>query len=57
MPWGKHQGVSMSDVPDSYLLWLYENPAMNWKGRNKILLDYILLNLDSIKQNVKNGKR
>jgi len=32
MPWGKHQGVKMSDVPASYLLWLYEQPWIkDWK--------------------------
>ena len=25
MPWGKHKGKSMEDVPASYLLWCYEN--------------------------------
>lgn len=25
MPWGKHKGKQMTDVPASYLLWCYEN--------------------------------
>ena len=25
MPWGKHQGVEMANVPAYYLLWLYNN--------------------------------
>lgn len=54
MPWGKHQGKKMSDVPDSYLLWLWENPAMD-KKRNVELWAYIGENLDAIQENVKRG--
>jgi uncharacterized protein (DUF3820 family) len=25
MPWGKHKGIKMANVPSSYLLWLLEN--------------------------------
>lgn len=25
MPWGKHKGTQMINVPANYLLWLYEN--------------------------------
>jgi uncharacterized protein (DUF3820 family) len=25
MPYGKHKGEKMANVPASYLLWLYEN--------------------------------
>ena len=25
MPFGKHKGENMEDLPDSYLLWLAEN--------------------------------
>lgn len=25
MPWGKHQGEKMANVPPSYLLWLLDN--------------------------------
>ena len=27
MPWGKHEGKRMEDVPDKYLKWIY------WKGQ------------------------
>ena len=26
MPWGKHKDIKLSEVPPSYLLWLYEQP-------------------------------
>jgi len=25
MPWGKHRGEDIEDLPDGYLLWLAEN--------------------------------
>lgn len=25
MPFGKHKGTPLKDVPPSYLLWLYDN--------------------------------
>lgn len=25
MPWGKHKGKEMANVPADYLVWLYEN--------------------------------
>ena len=25
MPWGKHKGEKMANIPPSYLLWLYDN--------------------------------
>lgn len=27
MPWGKHKGERMEDVPDKYLKWMY------WSGK------------------------
>lgn len=33
LPWGKHQGVKLSEVPPTYLLWLYEQPWIReWPG-------------------------
>lgn len=47
MPFGKHKGAQLADVPDKYLLWLYE------KGMgNPDLRAYISDNLDAIKANI-----
>lgn len=54
--WSKaHGGKKMSEVPDEYLLWVYENnkcdPAVKW---------YVERNIDAIKSNIrqqKNNKR
>ena len=51
MPWGKYQGKKMNDVPDSYLLWLYENDKCS--GDVKI---YIVQNLDAIRANISRQK-
>ncbi|MFT6442494.1 MAG: hypothetical protein ACJASM_002040 [Salibacteraceae bacterium] len=38
MPFGKHQGKALEDVPASYLLYLYELPN---PINNQMLLNYI----------------
>lgn len=48
MPFGKHKGKKISDVPDDYLLWLYEQG--NVQG---VLGTYLDDNIDAIKANVK----
>lgn len=46
MPWGKYAGKKMEDVPDDYLLWLYEvRKVCGPVG------EYIKDNLDAIKKN------
>ncbi len=47
MPFGKHKDKKLADVPDEYLLWLYDN-AKSW-GQLKI---YLRENIDAIRQNV-----
>lgn len=50
MPFGKHKGLRMIDVPPQYLLWIYEQ---DWcKGS---LRAYIEENLDSLE--AKKNKR
>lgn len=46
MPFGKYKGAQLINVPDQYLLWLYENGKCFGE-----LKDYIIANLDSIKHN------
>jgi uncharacterized protein (DUF3820 family) len=47
MPYGKHKGTKMVDVPDSYLLWIYENDKCSDSVKK-----YIESNLDAIRHNV-----
>lgn len=54
MPWGKHKGDKLADVPDSYLLWILDNPAID-RQRNAALFAYIEENLDAIQANIKNS--
>lgn len=51
MPFGKYKGEKMANVPASYLLWLYENDKCN-----KEVKEYVLDNLDVIKEQVKRNK-
>jgi len=47
MPWGIYQGKTMEEVPDNYLLAMYEKDRV--RGKVKI---YIEENLDAIKKNL-----
>lgn len=45
LPWGKHKGLRMEDVPADYLLWLMEQKWLSdWPG----LHAYIRKNADTI---------
>lgn len=54
MPFGEYKGRKFKDVPDSYLLFLYEKSRE--EGGRKLfgeLKEYINDNIDAIKSNVK----
>lgn len=48
MPFGKHKGKKMANVPASYLLWLYENGKCFGEFK-----EYIIDNLDVLKSEIK----
>lgn len=48
MSFGTHKGKALKNVPDSYLLWLYESG----KAYGKLAM-YIMDNLDIIKKDTK----
>lgn len=48
MPYGKHKGTRMEEVPASYLLWLYDND----KCSNDVK-KYIEDNMDVLNDEVK----
>ncbi len=39
MPFGKHKGTNMIDVPATYLLWLWDNGI--WAEKGKPMHNYI----------------
>jgi len=41
MPFGKHKGKQLQDVPPSYLLWLFDscNPLCEYIEKNRDLLE------------------
>ena len=47
MPFGKHKGEKMANIPASYLLWLYEDSGFLADG---LLKDYIKENLEDLKK-------
>lgn len=52
MPFGKYKGVRLAEVPDAYLLWIYENNKCSGGLKN-----YIEDNLEAIKENIKRAQR
>ena len=52
MPFGKHKGTEMANVPASYLLWLYGqyNQQKPFGEASIAVKDYILDNLDALKK-------
>lgn len=52
MPWGMHKGKALANVPDSYLLWLYEDNKAHGQ-----LKEYIKLNLAAIRTNISRSNR
>jgi uncharacterized protein (DUF3820 family) len=56
MPFGKHKGKEMANVPASYLLWIYDewtlpNPRFGFVHQE--VKTYIEENLDVLKKEVK----
>jgi len=49
MPYGRHKGVEMANVPASYLMWLYENDKCTDEVR-----DYIEDNFEVIQIEINN---
>jgi uncharacterized protein (DUF3820 family) len=50
MPFGKHKGLDMEDVPASYLMWLYGNDVTGE------VHDYIVKNMQGIKKQIEDGR-
>jgi uncharacterized protein (DUF3820 family) len=53
MPFGKHKGEPMQDVPAKYFHYLWNNGLKEDKGSN--VADYIRRNLSSLKMEHKDG--
>lgn len=50
MPFGKHKGKKLMDVPDDYLIWLYQN-ITDKEHRNTDELCLINYIVDSFNEN------
>ena len=51
MPYGKHKGTAMANVPADYLLWLFENNKCT-----PSIQEYVKDNLDVLRSEVDNCK-
>lgn len=54
MPWGKHKGELMQDVPASYLHYLWQNGLKNETWTNPVA-HYISRNIDALKKEYPDG--
>jgi len=52
MPFGRHRGKAMINVPAIYLLWLYNNGCDHAEVR-----EYIMNNLEALNKEAKNVRR
>lgn len=53
MPFGKHKGIPMQDVPPSYLFWLWSNGKEH--DKQCPVADYIRRNLDVLQTEYPDG--
>lgn len=55
MPFGKHTGKRLGDIPDDYLIWLYGelNKTRKLYVDQKKVWSYLVDNIDAIKNNLK----
>lgn len=56
MPFGKHKGIAMANVPASYLFWLWENASVGVRKGFPQVFHYIKDNLQVIKQQMENER-
>jgi Uncharacterized protein conserved in bacteria len=49
MPWGRHKGKRMMDIPPAYLRWLYYDIQQNGiTERNDVVYNYIYNSKDAL---------
>jgi len=52
MPFGKHKGIKMANVPADYLIWLYDESGCLKYNRFSDLKKYITDNMDVLKSEI-----
>lgn len=55
MPFGKHKGTAMANVPADYLLWMWNKQGSTkpFGEAAQAVMDYITENLEALKQEVR----
>ncbi len=54
MPWGKHRGLPMQDVPAGYLHYLWAKGMENETKSNPVA-DYVKRNMSALEKEYPNG--
>jgi hypothetical protein len=51
MPFGKHEGTPMANVPANYLMWMFNSwgTMKPWGAEANAVRNYIIENLDALK--------
>ena len=55
MPWGKHKGTPIQDVPAGYLFWLWTGEPAKEHDKQCQVADYIRRNLATLKREYPDG--
>lgn len=55
MPWGKHKGMHMVDVPARYLFWLWSERGLEHETQTNSVANYIHRNLDALELDYPDG--
>ena len=55
MPWGKHKGMPMVDVPASYLFWLWSERGLERQTTTDAVANYISRNLATLELDYPDG--
>lgn len=56
MPWGKHKGTQMQDVPASYLFWLWADCGKESQTKTCPVAAYIEHSLDALQDEYPDGE-
>lgn len=53
MPFGKHKGTAMANVPAHYLIWLHDNGSIGVRKAFPQVFEYITECMDALKSEIK----
>lgn len=57
MPFGKHMGIKLANVPAEYLMWLYDSSEQGKRLSDSKLAKYILENIEALRMEMVKAKQ